>query len=109
MNRIFATTIEVIQVAGLYYGLAHGVEGALNIGLFLAWFAFALSFGALSSEVGKKIGEIPTWAVAKSLAFDCAAIALLAWHGWMLTAAAVTWAALITFGAWMNNRKEQAA
>lgn len=48
MKRLFATFIDTAWLAGLYFGLVHGVEGALNIGIFLTWFMFVLSFGLLN-------------------------------------------------------------
>lgn len=109
MKRIFAIIIDTVWLAGLYFGLVHEVQGAMNIGLFLTWFMFLMSFGSLIPEVGNKIGEIPAWAIARSMSFDVVAIALLAWRGWMLTAAAVAWTAFAGFGAWAKNRKEQCA
>ncbi len=109
MKRIFSTTVDTIWIVALYYGLVHGVDGALNLGLFLTWFMFVVSFGSFIPDVNDKIGEIPRWAIARSLIFDCAAIALLAWHGWMFTAAAVTWTAFAGFGAWISSRKERTA
>ena len=104
----FSAVIDTLWLAALYYGLVHGVDGALNVGLFLAWLMFALSFGVFIPEAGEEIGEAPVWAIARSVVFDIVAVALLAWHGWMITAAAVAWTTIIGFGAWSSSRKEEA-
>lgn len=109
MKRLFSIVIDTVWVVCLYYGLVHGIEGALNVGLFLTWFMFIVSFGLFSKEVAETAGEIPVWAIARSLIFDLAAIGMLAWHGWIITAAVATWACMIGFGAWASNRKGKAA
>jgi len=109
MKRLVAIFIDTAWLAGLYFGLVHGIEGALNVGIFLTWFMFVVSFGLFDKQVASETGNIPLWAISRSVAFDLAAIAMLVWHGWIITAIAATWACVIGFGAWSQQRKRRAA
>ncbi len=109
MKHIFSAVMDTVWLVCLYFGLVHQVEGALNIGLFLVGVMFVFSFFLLSPDIEKAISKTPAWAMARSVAFDLAALGLLLWHGWIWTAIALAWSATIAFGSWSKNRVRREA
>lgn len=105
MKQLFSAAMDSTWTACLYFGLFHGIGVALAIGLFIAWAMFAFSFFSFNKDVAEVIGHMPARAVVRSVIFDFAAIGMLAWHGWTLTAVAATLASFIYFVMWANNRE----
>ena len=108
MNRIFAILLDATWVACLYLGLVEGITGALNIGLFLTWAMFAISFALFSGDAVNKVGDLPVSSIARSMICGLVAMALLAWYSHFWAAAAVAWSTAIEIGAWTESRKVSA-
>lgn len=74
----------------LWVGVVNGLDGALNLGLFLAWFAIIMSFFAFSDSAKsarKKVFEHSSIRKHLDTAYDIAVLVFLIWHGFMLTGA----------------------
>lgn len=111
MKALLWTLVNGAMIAALWFGLVEGIDGALNVGLVMVWFAIVTSLFMLSSEVtGKLIREhggrsVPDWLNWVS---DIAVILILAWHGWLWTAGFFLFAAFIQQGA-LTQAKERIA
>lgn len=100
VKKLRSIAISATLVAALYAGLFMGVNGALNVGLFIVWSAFVLSLFCLSTTMQKSMAEkerpFPGWF---SVSVDIAALAMLAWSGYMLSSAAWLAAMILVHGA----------
>jgi hypothetical protein len=79
--------LNSILALSLWFGLVEGIQGALNLGLFMSWLVFVLSLTLLSDDVverGAKEGLwVPIWF---DTLFDSFIVGLLAWHSCFWTA-----------------------
>jgi len=106
--KFLVVALDVIWLVCLWFGLFHGVNGALNIGLFMAWLMFVCSFFLIKEEVADDVMKKKrAWQIWRSTAFDVAGIAMLVWSGWWFTSVAVSWAAIVNAGAWLQFQKKQ--
>jgi hypothetical protein len=76
-------------LTALWFGTVEGNQGAANLAVFYAWFVFCVSLFAASDDVAREVQAkgkppVPMWIDTSA---DLAALGLMLWHGWMLTAA----------------------
>ena len=96
------------MIAALWFGLVEGIDGALNIGILMVWFATLTSFFMLNEKVTddliKKQGgrSVPDWV---SWASGVTVVLILTWHGWLWTAGAFLLAAFVQQGALTQSRR----
>jgi hypothetical protein len=89
-------------------GLMYGVEGALNLSLFIAWAISLLSLAFLSDEFQKKVFEeqpkspVPAWI---DTGFDLFIIGMFVWYGAIFTAIAYSIHLILVLG-YRKNREE---
>ena len=79
-------------LACLWLGTVGKIDGAANVALLWVWIGFVSGFVALSDDAvrayqAKGPPPAPDWI---DVPLDVAAIVLMAWHGWMWSAAAYT-------------------
>ncbi len=90
----------------LWFGLVEGVEGARNLGLFLAWANVILSFFMLVPDaqeaMAKKGRSVPK---AASVTFDLAVTGLLVWCGAWVTGAAYALHIMLQEAGWESALK----
>lgn len=105
MKNIQWVLVNGAFAACLYFGYIEGVEGALRVAFFLAWFAIICSLPTASEEVRKKMREngrtIPAWV---SVPFDIAVTVVFVWFGAWVTGAFYVLHILLLHAAW--NSKE---
>lgn len=107
-KALISTIVDVIWLACLWFGLFEGVDGALNVGLFISWLCFFSSLVLYNKKSAREVMDAkPAWSIARSCAFDIAATLMLIWADWWITGIAVTWAAIMVSGSWFNVQDEK--
>jgi hypothetical protein len=96
-------------LAVVYFGIVEGVQGARNVAVFFAWFAFAISLLGLSKEVrSDAFKRGPSVPLGVSAAVDFVALGIFLWHGWFVTGSAWLIHALLMYSAYEQAAKEAA-
>ena len=93
----------------LWFAVAGGVEGAQNILLVLVWLLLLITPLMWTADLQKTLAErgraVPAWLDG---IFDLALVAVLLWHGWMLTGVAYLLHAWLSHGAWAQALRKPA-
>ncbi len=80
---------RALLVAGLWAGFVNGVQGAANIGLFMAWLLIVLSLLAQTKAVQEACARdpspVPVWL---NRTLQMLVLLFLIWHDAVITAAA---------------------
>lgn len=94
--------------AMLWFGLVEGVQGALNLGLFMAWVSVFVSLfvftDSVQAEMAKKWRSVP---MPIGVASDLAIIGLLIWYGAWVTGAAYMIGFVIHEAGWEAASKSR--
>lgn len=91
----------VMTIVCLWFGFVAGVNGALNVGLFLVWLQFVISLLNLSTEIRTKaIAQVarsrnPLEPIPLFFVLQLIIIGLLVWNGAWITAIAALLRTLI--------------
>jgi hypothetical protein len=83
-NVVVGRIVDGVMAATLVAGLIFGIQGAMNIGLFIVWLLFLVSFlsrfpGVADAAAGHK--DYPGVYRVAEICFDVAIVLLLIWHG----------------------------
>ena len=91
---------RALLVAGLWAGFVNGVQGAANIGLFMAWLLIVLSLFAQTKAVQEAYARdpspVPAWL---NRALQLLVLLFLLWHDAVITGAAWALHAALLEGA----------
>jgi hypothetical protein len=70
----------------LWVGIVHGISGAANFGLLLAWWSICISAFLTNkdiiAEMRKKGRSVPLWI---DQIFDASVLLFMVWHAWWIT------------------------
>jgi hypothetical protein len=101
---------SVVFSALVIGGTVGGSEGAANVARFFAWLVFIVSLGLFSDDIARTVREkprsAPLWLMGT---VDALLIGLMVWYGWFVTAAAFTFAVILTASAHLRSDKEATA
>lgn len=103
-NGLFAT--------GMYYAFYVGVEGALNVVIFYAWFGFVISLCALHESCVNAFREklkSPAWLMPRHIdvIFDFSIVCVFVWYGHLFTGVAYLIHIFFIAAAWEKAKEPQ--
>lgn len=110
MRAIRWAVLNGVFAGMLWFGLVEGMQGAKNVGLFMAWMTSVFSIFALTEEgaaaVAKHERSVPA---VFDVCFDMAIAGLLVWFGAWATGIAYTIQIVILAGVRARNESAKAA
>lgn len=108
LRTLQALALHAATIVALYFGLVQGIDGAVNVGLFLVWAQFVIAMAGVSQYEKVKHLDVRHWPVQWLMwPFRLTTLALLVWYGHWLAGAACMLAIISTAALYAGSMKHR--